>query len=153
MWLCRHTATASRHWRLRELGRQRFTRWFLGFAMLMLIGQQTALASYECAMAPSSVATVMAMTTPAAMAAMAKTCPGMRGMAGHALCQKHCNPDNTAHSEPRPGTVPPSLFAPLPPLLPATAMEPLLAGRTSRQAHLQQAPPPSATLLFCSLLI
>jgi hypothetical protein len=125
----------------------------LVFSVLMLLGQQTAVAAYACAMTASSMGTVTAMPASAAMAAMGKTCPEMHELANHALCQKHCNPDNTAQPDARPGSVPPSLFAALPLSLPALATTPLLARRASKQSHLQQAPPPPAILLFCSLLI
>ncbi|NUR21678.1 hypothetical protein [Frateuria sp.] len=109
------------------------------------------MAAYACAMPPTSMGRMIAMPDMASHA-MARSCPEMHGTPDHALCQKHCNPDTTAQPDVRPGTVPSSLLAPLPPALPEAAA-PLLASRAPKRFHLQQAPPPPAALLFCSLLI
>jgi len=127
--------------------------------VLLLAWQQLAVAAYACSMPPGASASMpVAVAGADRMAAghmtMEDSCPSMQeGQAQPPLCRAHCSPEHATQSEARTGTVPPSLLAALPPLLPAVAVAPALFSRAARQSHLQQAPPQSATLLFCSLLI
>lgn len=130
--------------------RPRTRRRLAWLALLLLAWQQLALAAYACAM-PS------AMPMPAATAdrmAMGEACPSVRGeQAQLALCQAHCHPDRATQPEARSGTVPPSLLASLPvewPTLPATAAA---TAHGPERLYRLRAPPPPASLLFCSLLI
>jgi hypothetical protein len=133
-----------RSFRLRSDTRRRVV-WL---ALLLLVWQQLAVAAYACAMPPST-----AMPGVGQMA-MEAACPSMQGEHGHSpVCQAHCHPDHAAQPDARAGTVPPSLFAALPVDPPALAANlGSITGAPERLYRLR-APPPPASLLFCSLLI
>lgn len=142
-----------RPWRLRELRRARLTRGLLLVGALFMLGLQTALAAYACTMPPTLVGPVMAMGTAAGDAAMRGTCPEMRhAAADRVLCAQHCASQASAPSDARPMTVPPNLLAALPPVLPLV-VPPTPAASIPERYYRLRAPPPPATLLFCSLLI
>lgn len=153
MWFDRQATHSSRPWRLRALGRRSFTRWLLTFAVLMMLGQQTAMAAYACAMSPNAMGRMVAMSPQTSMQAMSGTCPEMHGLSDRLLCQQHCAPDNTAKPDTRPASVPQSLLTALPPMLPVGMVASSPAGHAPERLYRLRASPPSATLLFCSLQI
>lgn len=141
-------------WRLRDIRRARLTRWMLLGGLLFMLGLQSALAAYVCAMPDGAMGPTMGMRTAAADAAMASTCPQMKHTAAdRALCAKHCASEASAPTAAHPLSVPPSVLVALPPLLPrAVALSsPMTAHQRERNRLRSHAPPPS--LLFCSLLI
>jgi hypothetical protein len=138
-----------RAFRLHPTTRRRFA-WLVAF---LLLWQQVAIAAYACTVAPPT-AQAMAMHTGDG-AAMHEACPSMVDMHanGQALCQAHCQPDHATQPDGRAGSVPPSLFAALPPAWPPR-LQAMVADRpTSAWLHRLRAPPHPASLLFCSLLI
>lgn len=140
-------------WRLREIRRARLTRWLLLGGLLFMIGLQSALAAYVCAMPNGTMGPTMAMGTAAADRAMASTCPQMKHTAAdRALCAKHCASDASAPTAIHPLSVPPSVLAALPPSLPAAVALSSPMTVRQRQRDRLRAPPP-ASLLFCTLLI
>ena len=140
-------------WRLRDLRRARLTRWLLLGGVLLMLGLQSALAAYSCAMAPATMGQVMAMATSAMDASMAKTCPETQhAPVSRLLCAKHCASDASAPTDARPLAVPPNLLTALPPVLPVVVMQAQITVEPERLYRLR-ASPPSATFLFCSLLI
>ena len=142
-----------RQWRLRGLRRARLTRGLLLVGALFMLGLQTALAAYACTMPPAMMGPVMAMDADAGDAAMHDTCPEMRHAApDRILCAQHCAAQASAPSDARPMTVPPNLLAALPPVLPLVAPH-MPAATIPERYYRLRAPPPPATLLFCSLLI
>jgi len=95
----------------------------------------------------------MAMSTSAMDAPMATTCPEMQhAPVNRLLCAKHCASDASAPTDARPLSVPPNLLTALPPVLPVVVMHAHMAVEPERLYRLR-APPPPASLLFCSLLI
>lgn len=149
----RSTPHRPRPWRLRDLRRAGLTRGLLLVGALFMLGLQTALAAYACTMPPAMMGSVMAMGTDAGDAAMRGTCPQMQHAASdHVLCAQHCVRQVPAPSDSRPLTVPPNLLAALPPALPFV-VPPTPAAFVPERYYRLRAPPPSATLLFCSLLI
>ena len=141
-------------WRLRDIRRARLTRCLLLAGLLFMVGLQSALAAYVCTMPDGAMGPVMAMATPAADASMASTCPQMKHTAAdRALCAKHCASDASAPTAVHPLSVPPNVLAGLPPALStAVALSSPMTVR-QRQRDRLRAPPPPASLLFCSLLI
>lgn len=121
--------------------------------VLLLAWQQLAVAAYACTMPPSSTAP-MAMAGDDRMA-MEGTCPSLHDAQSRPpLCQAHCHPDHAAQPDARAGSVPPSLFAALPVTDGAVSPAALdLAAQAPERRYRLQAPPPPASLLFCSLLI
>ncbi|MBM7124855.1 hypothetical protein ACFFJT_06310 [Dyella flava] len=141
-------------WRLRDIRRARLTRWLLLGGLLFMLGLQSALATYVCTMPDDALGPTMAMGASAADRAMASTCPQMKHTAAdRALCAKHCASDASAPTAIHPLSVPPSALVALPPLLPTAValLSPMTFGQ--RQRDRLRAPPPPASLLFCSLLI
>ena len=143
----------SRPWRLRGLRRRSLTRCLLLFAVLMMLGQQAALAAYACSMAPGAMGPMMAMSSTDSMKAMGDTCPQMGGLSDHLLCQKHCAPDTTAPSDSRTPSVPPNMLAALPPMPLIVARVTSSSVSASVRRYRQQAPPRPLSKLFCSLQI
>lgn len=142
-----------RRWRLRDIRRARLTRWLLLGSVLFMMGLQSALAAYACTMPSGMMGPAMAMSTSARDASMATTCPEMQhAPADRLLCAKHCASDASAPTDARPLSVPPNVLTALPPVLPVMAMQTQATAEPERRYQLR-APPPSATLLFCSLLI
>lgn len=142
-----------RPWRLRELRRARLPRGLMLVGALFMLGLQTALAAYACTMPPAMMGPVMAMGVDAGDVAMHGTCPEMRhATADRVLCAQHCAAQASAPSDARPVTVPPNLLAALPPALPLV-VSPTPAAFVPERYYRLRAPPPPATLLFCSLLI
>lgn len=118
-----------------------------------MLGLQSALAAYACATSPTSTGSAMAMETSAMDPSMAKTCPEMQhASVDHLLCARHCASDASAPTDARPLSVPPNLLTALPPVLPVVVMQAQITLEPERLYRLR-APPPPATLLFCSLLI
>ncbi len=110
--------------------------------LLALFLQQVAIAGYACP---------LDQMPPQQQQTMMEDCEGMEMENSAMLCEKHCNPDNSATPELRVGSVPPSV---LPPLRFDLQMS-LIAG-TSAQSYkdvpvCQSDPPPQ--LRFCSLQI
>ncbi|MFC5580996.1 hypothetical protein [Rhodanobacter terrae] len=144
---------APRRWCLRDLRRARLTRGLLLVGVLFMLGLQTALAAYACAMPPTMIGPVMAMGAGTGDAAMRGTRPEMRhATADRILCTQHCASQASAPSDARPMTVPPSLLVALPPVLPLIVSQTPISFVPERYYRLR-APPPPASLLFCSLLI
>jgi hypothetical protein len=141
-------------WRLRDIRRARLTRWLLLGGLLFMVGLQSALAAYVCTMPDGAMGPTMAMGTSAADRAMASTCPQMKHTASdRALCAKHCASDASAPTAIHPLSVPPSLLVALPPSLPTAVALSSPMTACQRQLDRLRAPPPPASLLFCSLLI
>lgn len=118
-----------------------------------MLGLQSALAAYACAMPPATMGQAMTMETSVMDASMAKTCPEMRhAPVKRLLCARHCAADASAPTDARPLSVPPNLLTALPSMLPVVAVRTRITKAPERRYRLR-APPPPATLLFCSLLI
>ncbi len=151
-WFRTHAVCNRRRWRLAALRRMPFGRRLLMAAVLLLLGQQIAMAASACAMDPAAMGPMLAAASAHSMPAMGDTCPEMQGTHDRSVCTRHCSPDPTAQPETRSASVPPSAFTLLPPQLPT-----LVAIPPTRFAphgfHRLRAPPPSAILLYCSLLI
>ncbi|HEY0198773.1 MAG TPA: hypothetical protein VGC19_09560 [Rhodanobacter sp.] len=142
-----------RRWLLRDIRRTRLTRWLLIGSVLMMLGMQSALAAYACAMPPAAVGSTMAMSASAMDASMGHSCPEMKHAAvDRMLCAKHCAPDTAAPTNAHPLSVPPSLLTALPLVLPVLTVSTQGAIKHARRDRLR-APGPPASLLFCSLLI
>ena len=138
---------------MQTLRRMRFAPRLLAIVLLMMVAQQMALAAYACRMPPSAMGSMLAMASMPAMSdATRETCPQMYGFADRWLCTKHCAPDTTLQHDIRSGSVPPSLFG-IPPPVPVDAAVRSLRGAAPEWRYRLRAPPPPATLLFCSLLI
>jgi hypothetical protein len=142
-----------RRWRLRDIRRARLTRWLLIGSVLMMLGMQSALAAYACAMPSATMGSIMGMSASAMDASMGRSCPEMKHAAvDRMLCAKHCAPDTTAPTNAHPLSVPPSLLTALPPVLPMRVVNTQGTVEHARRDRLR-APGPPASLLFCSLLI
>lgn len=137
-----------RMFRLRPTTRRRLA-WLVA---CLLLWQQVAMAAYACTMA-APVAQTMAMH--AGDTAMHEACPSMvdRHANGQTLCQAHCQPDHATQPDGRAGSVPPSLFAALSPVGPPQVQVTVPDRTAPAWLHRLRAPPPPASLLFCSLLI
>lgn len=123
------------------------------FVLLMMIGQQMALAAYDCPLPSGATGSMHAMASMPDMAtATHETCPHMQGFSDRWLCTKHCAPDPTLQHDTRSASVPPSLLGLLPPVLMDVTSFPLTRAAPEWR-HRLRAPPPAATVLFCSLLI
>lgn len=145
-----------RRWRLRDIRRARLTRWLMLAGVLFMLGLQSGLAAYACTMPVGMMGSTMAMRTSIADASMAASCPQMKHTAAdRMLCAKHCAADSdaSAPSAAHPLSVPPNLLVALPPVLPAAVALSSTMTVEQRQRDLLRAPPPPASLLFCSLLI
>ncbi|WP_284397987.1 hypothetical protein [Dyella lipolytica] len=139
---------------MRDIRRARLTRWLLLAGVLFMLGMQSALASYACAMPSEMMEATMGMSTSAADASMAATCPQMKHTAADRMvCAKHCASDASAPTAVHPLSVPPSVLVALPPELPAAVALTSPMTAQQRQRDRLRAPPPPASLLFCSLLI
>jgi hypothetical protein len=142
-----------RRLRLRDIRRARLTRWLLLGSVLFMLGLQSALAAYACAMPSRTMGSVMVMEASAMDASMAKNCPEMQhAPVDRLLCAKHCASDASAPADVRPLSVPPNLLTALAPVWPMVVMQTQVAVDPERLYRLR-APPPPTTLLFCSLLI
>ena len=148
-----HPTLMPRCWRLRDIRRARLTRWLLLGSALLMMGLQSSLAAYACAMPSGMMGRAMAMSPSAMDASMATTCPEMQhAPADRLLCAKHCASEASAPTDARPLSVPPNLLTALPPVLPVVAMQTQTTLAPERRYRLR-APPPPIILLFCSLLI
>jgi hypothetical protein len=139
---------------LRDIRRARLTRWLLLAGLLFMLGLQSALAAYGCSMPEEAMGPAMAMQTSVADTAMAASCPQMKhSSADRALCARHCASEASAPASAHPLSVPPSVLLALPPALPSAMAlwSPITAQQ--RQRDRLRTSPPSASLLFCSLLI
>ena len=146
-WLDR-PSRGGRSWRLNVLRRRRFVRWLLAFSVLVMLGQQTAMAAYACMAAPSAM---QAMST---TKAMGPGCPAMHPRAQRAVCLNHCSTQATSPADAHVTSVPPSGLTALPPLSLEVASNGCLSSRASERWYRQQASPPHPPrLLFCSLQI
>lgn len=142
-------ALLPRRWRLREIRRARLTRGLLLVGVLFMLWSQAALAAYACMSPSGSMASSAISGT-----SMRATCPQMmHSAADHMVCTKHCAPDASTSTVTPSLSVPPSVVAALPPVLPdaVALVSPVTAG--DRQRDRLRAPPPPPSLLFCSLLI
>ncbi|MBP1475406.1 hypothetical protein J7I44_13920 [Frateuria sp. MAH-13] len=120
---------------------------------VLLVWQQLAMAAYACTLPPSAIAPAMAVASANAMA-MEGTCPTMHdSVPDRTVCQAHCHPDRAAQPDARTGSVPPSALAALPVYWPAPTLALATSGRAPQRLDRLRAPPPPATLLYCSLLI
>jgi hypothetical protein len=136
------------HSRLRPITRRRLA-WLVA---LLLLWQQVALAAYACTVTPGA-GMPMPMSVTSSMP-MGDHCPSMHaGSTQGPLCQAHCHADHAAQPEARSGSVPASLLATLPPDLPLVPAAHSPSGRAPERLYRLRAPPPPASLLFCSLLI
>lgn len=137
-------------WRLRDIRRARLTRWLLVAGMLFMLNMQSAMAAYVCMLPPGA----MEMTA-AADASMSATCPQMKHTAADRMvCAKHCASDDSAPAAAHPPlSVPPNGLLALPPIWPSTVALSSPATVQKRQRDRLRAPPPTPSLLFCSLLI
>ncbi|WP_336807188.1 hypothetical protein [Fulvimonas yonginensis] len=132
--------------------RPRTRRQLSWLVALLLFWQQVALAAYACSVAPGTG--MPSMPAPASHAALNSDCGSMHAQPTQApMCQAHCQADHAAQPEARTHTVPPSLLAALPAPLPVLPMARAPRGRASERSYRLRAPPPPASLLFCSLLI
>ena len=135
--MCGYRRVKSRHFRRRaNVFRMTLTM------LLALLFQQIAIAGYACPLVQMPAQQQQAIMD---------DCEGMEMEDSPVLCEKHCNPDNSANPEFRVGSVPPSVLPPLRFDLPMS----LIAG-TSAQSYedvpvCQSDPPPQ--LRFCSLQI
>jgi len=117
------------------------------------MGLQSALAAYACTMPSGMMGPAMAMSMSAMDASMVTTCPEMQhATADRLLCTRHCASEASAPTDARPLSVPPNLLTALPPALPVIAKQ-MQTTLAPEQRYRLRAPPPSAILLFCSLLI
>ena len=131
----------------------RFAPRLLAIVLMMMVGQQMALAAHACWMSPSAMGSMLAMApTPAMTDAMRETCPQMHGFSDQWLCAKHCAPDTTLQHDIRSASVPPSLLGMLPPVMPDVVFSSVTGSAPEWRYRLRAHPPP-AMLLFCSLLI
>lgn len=134
---------------LRPVTRRRLA-WLV---VVLLVWQQLAMAAYACTLPPSAIAPAMVMT-PSSPMAMEGTCPTMHdSVPDRTVCQAHCHPDRAAQPDARAGSVPPSALAALPVYWPAPTLTLAASGHAPRRLERLRAPPPPATLLYCSLLI
>lgn len=124
-----------------RMRRSRFSVRLMLALVLALLCQHAAIAAYACPVDPVSVKVMKAMPD----------CSSMAERAPPALCEKHCNPDESAFAGPYSANVPPAVLPPLRfglarvlPVGPATHA-------CSRVPLTRSDPPP--TLRFCSLLI
>ena len=140
--------------RLRDIRRARLTRWLLLAGLLFMLGLQSSLAAYVCAMPVEAMGPAMAMKTSAAGTGMASVCPQMKhSSADRALCARHCTSQASAPAPAHPLSVPPSVLLALPSELPAAVALSSPMAAQQRQGNRLRTSPPSASLLFCSLLI
>jgi hypothetical protein len=122
--------------------RRRRTAFRIALAVLLsFVFQHAAIAAYACPLAGM----------PAQMDAAMSDCSTMDSKDPSALCEKHCNPDNSTTPDPRAAQVPPVVVSPARFELART-----LSSASSLQLYesvpvLRADPPP--TLRFCSLLI
>ena len=152
-WLGSRIYVRRRAFRLRTLRRVRFVPRLFVLVLLMMIGQQMALAAYVCRLPSAATGSTHAMASMPDMAgAMHETCPQMQGFSDRWLCAKHCAPDATLQHDTRSASVPPSLLGLLPPVLMDVTSFSLTRAAPEWRYRLR-APPPPATVLFCSLLI
>jgi len=135
------------------LRRRPLIRWLLAFAVLMMLGQQTAMAAYACAMAPTAMGPMAAMSATASMKAMSSACPEMHQSSDLVVCQNHCTPQATSPTGTHVASVPGNGLTALPPMLLTIATGACQSSTTLERRHRQQAPPPSPSKLFCSLQI
>jgi hypothetical protein len=135
------------------LRRSPFTRWLLVFAVLLMLGQQTAMAAYACAMTPAAMAPMAALSASASMKAMNGTCPEMHQLSDRVVCQNHCTPQVTSPAGAHVASVAGNGLTALPPILLAVATGACQSSRASGRRYRQQAPSPPPTKLFCSLQI
>ncbi|WP_458068490.1 hypothetical protein [Rhodanobacter sp. BL-MT-08] len=141
-----------RRWRLHDIRRAPLTRWVLLVAAVMMLGLQSAMAAYACAMPPGGMAT-MAMNASTMDGSMKGSCPEMASSpTDHLLCAKHCASEVSAPTDVHPLSVPPMLLMGLPPALP-TWVAHTQAGIAYDRRDRLRSPGPPANLLFCSLLI
>lgn len=144
-----------RRWRLRDMRRARVTRWLLLAGVLAMLGLQSALAAYACTLPAGTMESTMAMGVSATDTTSASACPQMKHTsADRMMCAKHCASDDaSAPTAVHPLSVPANtLVAPLPVALAVLATSSPMTVR-QRQSDRLRSPPPSPTLLFCSLLI
>jgi hypothetical protein len=120
---------------------------------VLLVWEQLAMAAYACTLPPQAVGSAIAMTASGTMA-MDGACPSMHGTSpDRTVCQAHCQPDHAAQPDARTGSVPPSALAALPVYWPALALTIATSSHVPQRFVRLRAPPPPATLLYCSLLI
>ena len=151
--LGRHPRYRRRALRMQTLRRMRFAPRLLAIVLLMMVAQQMALAAYACRMPPSAMGSMLVMAPmPAMTDAMREPSSQMHGFADRWLCTKHCAPDTTLQHDIRSASVPLSLLGMRPPVMPDVVFS-SVTGAAPEWRYRLRAPPPPATLLFCSLLI
>lgn len=119
----------------------------------MMLGQQTAMAAYACAMAPTAMAPMTAMSATASMKAMGDTCREMHQLSDQVVCQNHCTPQVTAPAGAHVASVPGNGLTALPPMLVAMVTGACQSSTAPERRYRQQAPPPPPSKLYCSLQI
>lgn len=120
--------------------RSRVVRFAL-VVLLSLLFQQVAIASYACPIDQM----------PAQVGAVMDDCQGMDSPDPQALCEKHCNPDDSTTPDVRAAQVPPVLLPPIRFDFASTLLASTPSQHYENVPLLQADPPPM--LRFCSLLI
>lgn len=127
--------------RLGRMRRSRLSVRLMLALVLALLCQHAAIAAYACPVDPVSIEVMETMPD----------CSGMAEPDPVALCEKHCNPDESAFAGPLSASVPPAVLPPLRFGLARALPDGLAAHACSRVPFTRSDPPP--TLRFCSLLI
>jgi hypothetical protein len=151
-WLDRHMRS-SRPWRLRVLRRRPLTRCLLAFAVLMMLGQQTAMAAYACAIASAAMAPMTATSTAASTGGGDDGCAETQPLPDQVVCHYHCSPQVTTPAVAQVASVPGNGLTALPPMLLAVATGACQSSNTFERRYRKQALSPPPTKLFCSLQI
>jgi hypothetical protein len=118
-----------------------------------MLGQQTAMAAYVCAMPPAAMEPMAAMSATASVKAMRSTCPEMHQPLDQVVCNNHCAPQVTTQAPAHVASVPGNGLTALPPMLLAIATGTCQSSNAPERRYRQQTPPPPPSKLFCSLQI
>ncbi len=122
-------------------------------AIVLLLWQQLAMATYVCAAVPEAAGAAVAVSHAAAMAMTGDCCASTATPAVDPLCQPHCQPEQATQNDVRTASVPVNTLVALPPEWLTVAAVVLPSARNLTQRNRLHAPPPIPHLLFCSLLI
>lgn len=133
--------------------RLRHPAFSMGAVFLCLLLQQTTTAAHACIMAPGMMGSVMTMPTAATDSPMAVP-HSMRGSETDRLrCLMHCAQLASAPSDAHQITVPPYVSVALPLTAGLLPTPPMNRAHDKVMRYWLRAPPPSAILIFCSLLL
>ncbi|KRE87502.1 hypothetical protein ASG75_05090 [Rhodanobacter sp. Soil772] len=133
--------------------RPRTRRRLAWLVALLLLWQQVAVAAYACTTMPASPAAVATQANAPSMAAMGDGCAEMPAAPVAPICQQHCQPEHATQVDVRTASVPFNALAALPPMSLSVAAVTLPSHRTLAHLERLRTPPPTPTLLYCSLLI